>query len=110
MADGPRTVVLIIVNVLRWRKLTDRRPVVLRWSMAKQTTTMTFLVEHTEYGWSVGAGDERLGLFVTQQQALNDVKKRQARLTAKGQRSTVLVTGHGLGPTSGRSTRFYPYR
>jgi hypothetical protein len=71
---------------------------------------MTFLVEYTEYGWSVGAGDERLGLFVTQQQALNDVKKRRAKLTAKGQRSTVLVTGHEFAPTTGRSARSYRYR
>ena len=76
--------------------------------MAKQATTTTFLVELTNYGWSVGAGDERLGLFVTQQQALNDVKKRRARLTAKGQRSTVLVTGHELASPSGRG--YYRYR
>jgi hypothetical protein len=78
--------------------------------MAKQATTTTFLVELTNYGWSVGAGDERLGLFVTQHQAVNDVKKRRAKLTAKGRRSTVLVTGHELAPTSSRSTRFYRYR
>ena len=78
--------------------------------MAKQATTTTFLVELTNYGWSVGAGDERLGLFVTQQQALNDVKKRRARLTAKGQRSTVLVTGHELASPSGRGARYHPYR
>jgi hypothetical protein len=83
---------------------------VLCWLMAKQATTTTFLVELTNYGWSVGAGDERLGLFVTQQQALNDVKKRRARLTAKGQRSTVLVTGHELASPSGRGARYYPYR
>ena len=75
--------------------------------MAKQATTTTFLVELTNYGWSVGAGDERLGLFVTQQQALNDVKKRRARLTAKGQRSTVLVTGHELASPSGRGPGYY---
>ena len=77
--------------------------------MAKQAITTTFLVELTNYGWSVGAGDERLGLFVTQQQALNDVKKRRARLTANGQRSAVLVTGHELASPSGRG-RYYPYR
>jgi hypothetical protein len=78
--------------------------------MAKQAITTTFLVELTNYGWSVGAGDERLGLFVTRQQALNEVKKRRARLTAKGQRSTVLVTGHELASPSGRGQRYYPYR
>jgi hypothetical protein len=78
--------------------------------MAKQATTTTYLVELTNYGWSVGAGAERLGLFVTKEQALNDVKKRRAKLTGKGRRSTVVVTGHEFAPTSGRSTRFYPYR
>jgi hypothetical protein len=78
--------------------------------MVKQTATMTFLVEYTEYGWSVGAGDKRLGLFLTQQQALNDVKKRRAKLTANGKRSTVVVTGHELASPSGRGARYYPYR
>jgi hypothetical protein len=73
--------------------------------MAKQVTTTTFSIAPTDYGWAVGAGGERLGLFVTQRQALEDVKRRRAKLTAKGQRSTVLVTGHELVSTSGRSTR-----
>jgi hypothetical protein len=47
----------------------------------------------TDHGWSVDAGDERLGLFVTQRKALDYVKKCRARLTASGQRSTVLLTG-----------------
>ena len=85
-------------------------PCVLDWFMAKQAITTTFLVELTNYGWSVGAGDERLGLFVTQQQAINDVKKRRAKLTSKGQRSTVLVTAHELASTSGRGARYYRYR
>jgi hypothetical protein len=78
--------------------------------MVKQTATMTFLVEYTEYGWSVRAGAERLGLFVTKEQALKDVKKRQANLPGRGRRSTVVVTGYELAPTSGRSARYYPYR
>ena len=59
--------------------------------MAKQTITTIFVVEPTNDGWSVGVGDERLSFFATQRQAINDVKKRRARLTAKGQRSTVVV-------------------
>jgi hypothetical protein len=61
--------------------------------VANRATTTTFVVEHTDYGWSVGAGTERMGLFVTQRQALDAVKKRRAELAAKGQRSTVIVTG-----------------
>jgi hypothetical protein len=74
--------------------------------MAKRATT-TFLVAPTDYGWSVDAGHERLGLFVTQRQALNDVKKRRAGLTAKGQRSSLVVTGHEAESMSGRYTRSY---
>src|SRR5262245_3679056 len=66
---------------------------VLRSCVAKRATTTTFVVEHTDYGWSVGAGTERMGLFVTQRQALDEVKKRRAELAANGQRSTVIVTG-----------------
>jgi hypothetical protein len=77
--------------------------------MVKQTATMSFLVQYTEYGWFVGAGDKRLGSFLTQQQALNDVKKRRAKLTANGKRSTVVVTGHELASLSGRGPRYYPY-
>ena len=62
---------------------------VLRSFVAKQAITTIFLVERISGGWSVGVGDERLGLFATQRQALEDVKKRRAKLTAKGQRSTV---------------------
>ena len=58
---------------------------------AQETTT--FSVEPTEYGWSVSDGAERLGLFVSQRQALDDVKKRRAALKAKGRASSVEVTG-----------------
>ena len=69
--------------------------VLLRSIVAKQAITTIFLVEPTNDGWSVRIGDERLGLFSTQRQALEDVKNRRATLTAKRQRSTVVVTGHG---------------
>jgi hypothetical protein len=67
-----------------------------------------FVVERTVYGWSVGAGSEKLGLFVTQQQALADVKKRRALLASKGGRSTLLVTGQETAQELGR--RLYPFR
>jgi hypothetical protein len=72
---------------------------VLRSFVAKQAITTIFLVERISDGWSVGVGDERLGLFSTHRKALNDVKKRRAKLTFKGQRSTVVVTRHGSSPT-----------
>src|SRR5262245_43154958 len=54
--------------------------------MAKRATITTFVVEPTNHGWSVCAGTEGMGLFVTQRQALEEVKRRRAELTAKGQR------------------------
>jgi len=64
---------------------------------AKRATITTFVVEPTNHGWSVRAGTERMGLFVTQRQALEEVKRRRAELTAKGQRSTIIVTGREGG-------------
>ena len=65
-------------------------------------TTTGFFVELTD-GWSVRAGAERLGLFVTQRQALKDVKKRRNDLTAKGQNSTLVVTGDEMSQPTGVS-------
>jgi hypothetical protein len=61
--------------------------------VAKRVTITTFVVEPTNYGWSVRVGTERMGLFLTQRQALEEVKKRRAELAAKRQRSTIIVTG-----------------
>ena len=61
--------------------------------MTEPATATSFVIEQTEYGWSVWAGAERLGLFVTQRHAIGDVKRRQAALKAKGQRSTLVVSG-----------------
>ena len=75
--------------------------------VAKRATITTFVVEPTNYGWSVCAGTERMGLFVTQRQALEDVKKRRAELTTKGQRSTVIVTGSDPVTTGKRYSHSY---
>ena len=80
-------------------QLADLRRFVLRSFVAKQAITTIFLVEPTNDGWSVRIGDERLGSFSTHRKALNDVKKRRAKLTLKGQRSTVVVTSTGRAPT-----------
>jgi hypothetical protein len=48
-----------------------------------------------------------MGLFVTQRQALDEVKKRRAELAAKGQRSTLVVTGSEPVPIGNRTSRPY---
>ena len=66
----------------------------LRSFVTTQAITTIFVVQRISRGWSVSVGGERLGLFLTQRKALNDVKMRRAKLTSKGQRSTVVVRGH----------------
>jgi hypothetical protein len=63
---------------------------VLTFIVTKRAPT-AFIVERTDYGWSVKAGAERLGLFVTQRQALTDVGRRRAELKASGQTTTLVV-------------------
>jgi hypothetical protein len=75
---------------------------VLRLCVSKRAPP-TFIVEQTNYGWSVGIGSTRMGLFVTQRQALDEVKRRRAELTAKGQRSTVLIRGSDPALSTRRS-------
>jgi hypothetical protein len=50
-----------------------------------------FFVEQTQYGGSVRAGTERLGLFTNQRQALQDVRRRREELERQGEHSTLLV-------------------
>jgi hypothetical protein len=105
---GPRPQRQLVGAWRNWRKASEKidlrcgvdlRRFVLHSFVAKQAITMIFLVEPTNVGWSVRIGDEPLGSFSTQRQALDDVKNRRAMLTAKGQRSTVVVTKHGSEPT-----------
>jgi hypothetical protein len=81
-------------------------PIVLFSSVVKQATTTSFFVEPTKYGWSVRAGSERLALFVTQRQALSDVRKRRAALKTEGHDSTLSVHGSEAEQVAnGRSSR-----
>jgi hypothetical protein len=77
-------------------------PTVLRLCVSKRAPSI-FVVEQTDYGWSVGIGSTRMGLFVTQRQALDEVKRRRAELTAKGQTSTVLIRGSDPALSASRS-------
>jgi len=63
-----------------------------------------FFVEQTPHGWSVRAGNVRLGLFTNQRQALQDVRRRRAELERQGEHST-LVVGSGSDPDGGRPPR-----
>ncbi len=65
--------------------------------MARKQSAATFTVALTNYGWSVQLDGDGLELFQTQQQALAEVKRRRAKLTAKGKRSSVVVAGSQLG-------------
>jgi hypothetical protein len=73
--------------------------------VVKAQAITVFSVEPTEYGWSVRDGAKRLGLFVSQRQALDDVRKRRAALKAKGRASSVEVTGEEADGPRGRPRR-----
>jgi hypothetical protein len=73
--------------------------------MVNRAISTSFLVEPTEYGWSVSAGTRRVGLFITQRQALTDVNRRRGELSARGKRSTLVVKGAGLPPPPGAHAR-----
>ena len=73
--------------------------------MRKPTETIDFFVEPSAYGWTVREDDTQLGLFATQRQAINSVKKRQAELTAMSKESRVVVTGHESEADAARATR-----
>ena len=76
--------------------------------MIKRRIPTMFFVEPSPYGWAVRAGDERLGLFVTQRQALQDVRTRRADLKSNGQHSTLVVTGSDT--EAGVRTALRPFR
>jgi hypothetical protein len=76
--------------------------------MVMRKISTSFLVEPTKYGWSVCAGTKRLGLFTTQRQALEDVKRLRGDLRARGERSTLVVRGSDPGPSGhDRSSRSF---
>ena len=52
-----------------------------------------FQVELTGYGWSVRVGAAQLGLFTTQRQALDEVRRRRTVMNAEGKTSTVSISG-----------------
>ena len=74
--------------------------------MVKAQIPTIFSVEPTEYGWSVSDGAVRLGLFVSQRQALDDVRKRRAAVKAKRLSSSLEVTGQETDGVR-RPQRFY---
>jgi hypothetical protein len=61
-------------------------------SVVKPQETTIFSAEPSQYGWIVSDGAAQLGLFVSERQAIDDVKKRQRTLKKQGQRSSLEVT------------------
>ena len=59
---------------------------------------IVFSVEHTGYGWAVSISGRRVGMYPSERQALAYVDKRRAELSAKGERSEVMVRGRVLDP------------
>ena len=78
----------------------------MRVTMLRPTRKTDFHIEPADYGWSLRAGRERVGLFISQRQAVNDAERRRAKLGAVGRDSTITVTGSDAKPLlNGRSSR-----
>jgi hypothetical protein len=77
--------------------------------MIKRRKQTMFFVEPTDFGWAVRSGEGRLGLFLSQRQALQDVRKRRAELERNGEHSTLVVTGRET-ESDPRRVAHRPYR
>jgi hypothetical protein len=66
--------------------------------MKKSSPEMKLSVALTKYGWALdshlGSNEERLGLFVTQGQAVASAKKHMRVVKSQGIRGTLTVTGN----------------
>jgi hypothetical protein len=78
--------------------------------MVKNAQVTHFMVEPTEYGWAVRVGSARLALFMSQRQAIADVKRRQKGLRAEGGNSDVTVVGQESEAPRSRLQPFFKRR
>lgn len=74
--------------------------------MKKSAHDAHFAVELTEYGWSVQNGAERVGLFVTQRQAVSSAKAHLKQLRSQGIAGDLTVKGT---ETEGSRSRLQPF-
>jgi hypothetical protein len=66
--------------------------------MTKQLAETTLVVEPTKFGWSVRINADQLGLFTTQQHAIDAAGKCQVKMKAKGRTSTISIIGFDREP------------
>lgn len=78
--------------------------------MKKAKRSAHFTVELTEYGWSVNDGLERVGLFVTQKQAVSSAKVRLKELRTQGVAVNLTVKGTEVDTSRSRLQPFFRMR
>lgn len=62
--------------------------------MTKAKSEVTLSIALTRYGWALDTDAERLGLFVTQKQAVTSAKLYMRTVKANGISSKLVVTGN----------------
>lgn len=56
-------------------------------------TTQRFSVALTDYGWALDTDEERIGLFLSQRQAVSSARAHMRSRKAQGLASQLVVTG-----------------
>jgi hypothetical protein len=74
--------------------------------MTKAKREMQLSIALTDYGWALDANTERLGLFVTQKQAVASAKLYMRSVKANGLASKLVVTGTEPDPDRRRIVPF----
>ncbi len=78
--------------------------------MKKSARGAHIAVELTEYGWSVQNGAERVGLFVTQRQAVSSAKEHLNKLRSQGIAADLTVRGTEAEGSRNRPQPFFRSR
>lgn len=74
--------------------------------MTKTKREMNLSIALTDYGWALDSNAERLGLFVTQKQAVASAKLYMRSVKASGITSKLVVTGNEPDPDRRRIVPF----
>jgi len=78
--------------------------------MKKDKRELKLSIALTEYGWALDAGEERLGLFVTQGQAVASAKLHMKSVKAQGITGSLTVNGSEVDPGRRKIVPFARFR
>lgn len=78
--------------------------------MKKAKRELKLSIAFTEYGWALDSDGERLGLFVTQGQAVASAKQHMKSVKAQGLTGSLTVTGSEIDTGRKRVLPFARFR